>query len=182
MTRLAPLQRSGMNEEQGAVFDEIVAKGGRLGGPYEAYIRIPGFMRLNQQVGDYLRSNSLSPRVRLLAVLLVVRHWNAAFAWATNAREALAAGLGQDVVEAINRNARPPLHDATDQVVYELVTELLKQKRVSDETYRRAGERLDETALVDLVATVGFYGMVCTTLTCFAVEPPPNAEQKLLPT
>jgi len=180
MTRLAPLPREAMTEEQAAVLDEIVARGGRLGGPYEAYIRIPKFMRLNQQMGDYLRTNSLAPRLRLLAVLLVVRHWNARFAWATNAREAVGAGIAQDIVDAINRRARPTLENELDRRVYDLVTGLLEQRKIPDDTYRRAEKALGETTLADLVVTVGFYGMVCTTLASFDVDPPAAAEQRLL--
>jgi 4-carboxymuconolactone decarboxylase len=180
MARLKSLSREEMNADQAATFDAIVASGGRLGGPYEAYIRIPPFMRLNQQMGNYLRSNSLSPRLRLIAVLLVVRHWGAGFAWAANAREALKEGLSQEVVDAINRKQRPQFHSPIDRVVFELVSELMASSSISDGTYERAAKELGETTLVDLIATVGFYNMVCITLVSFNIEPPGNAEQMLL--
>ncbi len=169
-----------MNQDQAAVFDDIVAKGGRLGGPYEAYIRIPRFMRLNQQMGDYLRSTSLTPRLRLLAALLVIRHWGARFAWATNAKEAIGAGLGQQIVDAINHKVRPVMENATDQLVCDLLTELLDKKKIGDEVYWQAAGALGETVLTDLVVTVGFYGMVCATLVSFDIDPPANAEQCLI--
>ncbi len=116
-----------------------------------------------------------------LAALLVIRHWGARFAWVTNAKEAVGAGLGQKIVDAINHKVRPVLEKATDQLVYDLVTELLDTKGLGDETYRRAAGVLGETVLIDLVVTAGFYGMVCTTLVSFDVDPPANAEQCLLP-
>ena len=137
-------------------------------------------MRLNQQMGDYLRSTSLTPRQRLFAALLVIRYWGARFAWATNAKEALGVGLGQQTIDAINHKMRPALENAADQLVYDLVTDLLDKKQISDEAYRRLVAVLGETVLTDLIATVGFYGMVCTTLVCFDIDPPANAEQCLI--
>lgn len=49
---------------------------------------------------------------------------------------------------------------------------------ISDGTYARAASELGETTLV--IATVGFYNMVCTTLVSFDIEAPGNAGQKLL--
>jgi 4-carboxymuconolactone decarboxylase len=180
MARLKSLSREEMNADQAATFDAIVAAGGRLGGPYEAYIRIPPFMRLNQQMGNYLRSNSLLPRLRLIAVLLVVRHWGAGFAWAANAREALKEGLSQDVVDAINRKQIPIFHGLGDEVVFDLVSELLASNSVSEGTYSRAVTELGETTLVDLIVTVGFFNMVCITLVSFNIEAPENSDQTLL--
>ncbi len=80
MTRIRSLEREDMNSEQIAIYDEIVASGGRLGGPYTAYIQIPRFMKLNQEMGNYLRSNTLDPRLRQLAAIITIRYWGAKFA------------------------------------------------------------------------------------------------------
>ena len=97
MSRLAPIAPEQRTPAQAAVVKDIEARGGRLSGPYTAYIRIPEFMDLNQRMGDYLRKNSLAPRLRSLIVLRTVGHWGAKYAWAVNKRSALKEGMA-DIV------------------------------------------------------------------------------------
>ena len=180
MGRIKPLEREDMSEEQAAIYDEILANGGRLGGPYMAYIRIPRFMKLNQEMGNYLRSNTLAPRLRQLAAIIVIRHWGAKFAWAMNARDAIEKGVSLDIVAAINHRQRPEFQKADEEVVHDLVSELLASKLISDKTYARASDTLGEESLVDLVATVGFFSMVSMTLVSFDIDPPQDAAQRLI--
>lgn len=180
MTRIRPLKREEMNSEQIAIYDEIVAKGGRLGGPYTAYIRIPRFMKLNQEMGNYLRSNTLEPRLRQLAAIITIRYWGAKFAWAMNARDAIEQGVSPDIVEAINHRQRPAFDKADEEVVYDVVNELLSEKVISDETYSRSVDTLGEETMVDLIVTTGFFSMVSMTLVSFNIDPPPDAEQQLI--
>lgn len=180
MSRMKPLAREDMNDEQAAVYDEIIDKGGRLGGPYGAYIRIPRFMKLNQDMGDYLRSNSLDPKLRQLAGILSIRHWGAKFPWAMNAREAVKQGLAQEIVDAINSGETPNFSNEDEEIVYNLVSELLANKVISDATYARGAEFFGDETLTDIIVTAGFYGMVSMTVVSVDVQPPPDAEQKLL--
>jgi 4-carboxymuconolactone decarboxylase len=172
MTRLKDLQPGDMSPEQGKVHRDIEASGGRLGGPYTAYIRIPRFMRLNQDMGDYLRSNSLPARLRSLIVLNTVKHWGATYAFAVNKRSALKEGLDNDIVEAIEQGREPKLADARDIAAVAVAKELLQTRTLSEATYRRAVEVLGEESLVDVVVTTGFYSMVSMTLNAFDVDPP----------
>lgn len=180
MPRMTIPPREEMNDEQGAVYDEIVNAGGRLGGPYGAYIRIPRFMKLNQDMGDYLRSNTLDPRLRQLAAIVAIRHWSAKFPWATNAQAAVDAGLSQDVVDAINRRDRPDFGDEQESLVFDIASELLEQKTVSDATYKKGVDEFGETTMVDIIVTTGFYSMVCMTVVTIQTDPPANAKQALL--
>lgn len=172
MSRLEPLTRDQMNDEQKRVYDEISAKGGRLSGPYAAYIRIPRFMELNHAMGDYLRSNSLPERQRYLIVLITVRHHGAAFAWGVHSKGALEAGIEKPFIEAINRGEHPNFHDTGDAMTYKLVKEILTTGGLSDNSFRYGTERFGEEVLADIVVTTGFYTMVSMTLNSYDIQPP----------
>jgi 4-carboxymuconolactone decarboxylase len=172
MTRLRNLKPADMSPEQAAVYRDIEKSGGRLGGPYTAYIRIPRFMRLNQDMGDYLRSNSLPARLRSLIVLNTVKHWGAQYAFAVNKRSALREGVEKDVVEAIEQGREPKLTDPRDITAVAVARELLQTRTLSEKTYREAVEVFGEDSLVDVVVTTGFYSMVSMTLNAFDVDPP----------
>ena len=175
MSRLAPIAPEQRTPAQAAVVKDIEARGGRLSGPYTAYIRIPEFMDLNQRMGDYLRKNTLAPRLRSLIVLRTVGHWGAKYAWAVNKRSALKEGMSEAVIDAIGQGREPEGLDAKDRAVLQVATELLQTKQVSDATYRNAVELFGENGMADIVATTGFYSMVSFTLNAFEVDPPKEA-------
>ncbi len=180
MSRMKTLPREEMDEAQAEIYDEIIEKGGRLGGPYGTYIRIPPFMKLNQEMGDYLRSNSLDSRLRQLIAIIVIRHWGAKFPWAMNAADAVKQGVSQDIVDAINRQEVPDFQQEDEKYIHDFVSELLANKNISDTTYSRAADFFGDETLADIIVTAGFFNMVSMTVVSVDVQPPPDATQTLL--
>jgi 4-carboxymuconolactone decarboxylase len=181
MTRIAILKRDEMNEEQGRVYDEVEAAGGPLGGPYYAYIRNPALMRQAQDLSNCLRAASLSGRERQIAILTIARHWGAAYPWAVQVRASLAAGVDQDIVDAINAGDVPDLSDARERVAHEVAKELLADRGLSDATYAAAEAAFGVEDLVDLVATIGQFSMTCCTANAFDITPPDTVPYRLAP-
>ena len=105
MTRMRILGRDDMNDEQGALYDKIGEEGGPRAGPYWAYIRQPSLMRLCQDVGNWFRGAALSGRERQIAVLTVVRFWDAEYPWAVQVRASLAAGVARRARSMPSTNA-----------------------------------------------------------------------------
>jgi 4-carboxymuconolactone decarboxylase len=180
MTRFEILKREDMSAEQVRLHDENKASGGRLrGGPYWAYIHNPEFMRLHKAMNDYVRDSSLTKRERQIAVLAVVRHWDAEYPWAVQARLSLAEGVEQEIIDAINAGERLRLDDPGERAAYELASELVTEKELSDATYAAAEQRFGLAKLVDLVSCIGFYSMLCCTANAFDVTPPDDAPERL---
>ncbi|MDH3739065.1 MAG: carboxymuconolactone decarboxylase family protein [Alphaproteobacteria bacterium] len=175
MTRIEILKREDMNAAQGEVYDEAQANGGPVGGPYYAYIRIPELMRRSQNLRACLHSGPLSGRERQIINLVVARHWGAKYPWFAQARGALAVGLEQEIIDAINVNETPQLGDPREQAVYTLARELLAERFLSDATYAAAEASLGLEDLVAAVANVGQFGMTCCTANAFEIDPPDDA-------
>ena len=110
-----------------------------------------------------------------------VRRWNGAYAWGAQGRDALAAGISSDIVEAINNREKPVLDDAVDQLVYDLALELSDTGTLSDTSYEKAIDQLGLNQLLDLVAAVGFFTAVSMAVSLFEVEPRPQFPTKLAP-
>ena len=105
---------------------------------YHAYIRIPELMRRSQSLRFCLHSGPLSGRERQIINLVVARDWGAKFPWFAQARGALAVGLEQEVIDAINANEAPELDDPREQAVYKVARELLTERSLSDATFASA--------------------------------------------
>jgi 4-carboxymuconolactone decarboxylase len=179
MTRFTVLTREELDAEQRKVYEEVEKAGGPLGGPYWAYIRNPKFMRLSQDMGDYLRTSKLSNRERQIVVLTVVRFWNAKYPWAVQVGRSLAAGLDQAAIDAINARQAPKLADAREKAAYEVSRELLERKGLSDATYAAAEKALGLAQLVDVVSCVGYFSMMSCTSNAFDIDPPQGQPARL---
>ena len=180
MTRMRILDREDMNEEQGALYDRIGEEGGPWAGPYWAYIRHPSLMSLCQDVGNWFRGSALSGRERQIAVLAVVRFWDAEYPWAVQVRASLAAGVDQAVVDAINERRDPGLTDPREKMALEMATQLLNTHRLTQETYEAAESLFGEEDFVALVGVIGYFGMVATTANAIDATPPDDAPARLV--
>lgn len=179
MTRIAILKREEMNPEQGQLWDDIKKEGGPLGGPHYAYIRYPKLMRAVQDVGFALGKTDLTKRERQIAILAVCRFWGSEYPWAVQVRNGVKIGLEQGLMDAINAGQRPQLADAREQMAYDLATEMLTSRKLSQATYDKARKLYGETELICLVATVGQYSMTCLTASAFDVTPPEDVPHRL---
>ena len=181
MARIDPLKPEDMNDEQRQAHDEVIAKGGRVGGPNGVYIRVPELFRLNQDLGNYLRNNHVNARLRQLAAIVTVRRWNGAYAWGAQGRDALAAGISQEILDTINQSRAPILDDPDDQLVYDAAIELSDKGTLSDALFEKAVTQLGFNAVLDLVAAVGFFTAVAQAVSVFEVEPRPQFPTTLAP-
>jgi 4-carboxymuconolactone decarboxylase len=54
--------------------------------------------------------------------------------------------------------------------------ELLRERRVTDGTYRAALAALGQTGVIDLVGILGYYGLISMTINAFEVPLPAGAQ------
>ncbi len=181
MTRFAIVKREQMDAEQGRVYDDIEKEGGRLGGPYWAYIHNPKFMRIHQDMSNYFRACPLSGRERQIAILAVVRHWGAKYPWAAQVRTSLQFGVDQATIDDINARRTPKLADPREKAAYDVAVELLANKGLSEATYAAAEKAFGINQLVDVVSAIGFFSMVCCTANAFDITPPDNYPARIQP-
>lgn len=182
MTRIAILGREQMNAEQGKVYDDVKSEGGPLGGPYWAYIRHPQLMRQLQDTSNYIgQKGGLSKRERQMAIMAIIRFWGAEYPWAVQTRAALAMGISQQIIDAINDGGTPVLDAPREKTAYDVAVEMLNTRKLSDATYARASATFSESELVALIATVGQFSMTCLTTIGFDCTPPDDVPHRIKP-
>jgi 4-carboxymuconolactone decarboxylase len=172
MARIPIINRTDMNAEQAQVYDEAKNTSGIVGGPYYAYIRLPKLFKACQNLRACLADGPMSAREQQIVNLTVARHWNARYPWFAQVRRSLSVGIEQAVIDAINTRKTPNLTDARERTCFAVSSELLANKRVSDEAYAAAEKTMGLESLVALVALTGSFSMTCLTATTFAIDPP----------
>ena len=135
-----------------------------------------------------LLHNTLPPRLRELAILRVARRCGCAYEWAHHVKIAARAGLSEAEIEAAGHgevaasvasaSLASASHASASHASAELasaelsaVDELGDTCNLSDRTWARLGEHLDERQLMDLVFTIGAYSLLAMALNTFGVEP-----------
>jgi 4-carboxymuconolactone decarboxylase len=174
VSRLPELPREAMTAEQGRIFDEIASgPRGRVEGPLKIWLQSPGLAEVAQKLGAYIRFGSrLEPRLSELAIIVTGAHYKAEYEWYAHVRFAHEAGIPEAVTEAVLRSETPEFEDAQQRMVHRVAVELNRDHMLSDATHAEAVEVLGLPALVDLIAIVGYYGMVSLTLNSFQVPTP----------
>jgi 4-carboxymuconolactone decarboxylase len=177
--RFRPLTSQELTPSQQVLIDELQAgKRDSLGGPFNVFLRSPEVGNLAQRVGEYVRfRSSLPPRLKELAILMTARWWCSQYEWHAHRPLALAAGLGEDVVDALQAGRRPATLLPDEVVIYDFSTELRDTRRVSEATFTAAVKLLGERGVMDLIATMGYYDLVSMALNVDEYPLPEGAPQ-----
>ena len=181
MARISTMDRANMNAEQARVYDAAKASNGPVGGPYTAYIRLPKLFEAAQNMRATLASGPLPKREQQIVNLVVARHWNAQYPWFAQVRGSLAVGLEQAIIDAINSRKVPNLTDPRERACYDVASEVLANRGLSDASYAAAEKTLGLDHLVALIATVGTFSTTCITAGTFKIDAPAENPTPLAP-
>jgi 4-carboxymuconolactone decarboxylase len=179
--RMPPLEAQQQTAAQKAASDEFQAtRKTPVFGPFTPLLRSPELMTAANHMGDYLRyRSSLPPRLSELAILIVSREWNQSVEWSIHQPVALKSGVSQSTVDAIAARTPPKSLTTEEQIVYDLLTELHRDRAVTDATYGRARAAFGEQGVVDLTGIAGYYTLLAMTMN--VARTPAEAGTPVLP-
>lgn len=176
MTRLEPITVEDLDPEQRGVYDAIQSgprgKNRTVGlvGPFGIWVRSPAVGMAIQNLGAVARfTASLPEDVKEVAICAVGAHFRAKFEFAAHRALALQAGVKEEIVDAIQREAVPVFDDAGQRTAHDIARQLLTRKRIDDDAYARGKSQFGESALIELVSIIGYYCLVSVTLNAFEV-------------
>jgi len=179
--RLAPIERDDLNDEQRTVLEAIESgpRGeGRPGigmiGPFGAWVRAPGIGQAIQAAGEAIRFNtSLAPNVQEVAICTVGVHHRSRFEFSAHRALAIKAGVSEQALDQLAAGEHPDF-SGNEQLSYTIASQMLDQHRILDDTYAHGLMVFGETAMIELVATVGYYCLISLTLNSFEIPLEPG--------
>ena len=176
-----PLEK--MNAKQKEAAAAICAgPRGDVRGPFVPMLRSPGLTVPTQALGAYIRWGAKIPfRLAEFAGLMAARDWSCQYEWTVHVPHALRSGMPQTTIDALAEGRRPDKMTKDEAVVYDFVNELLKNRSVSDTTYKLAVKQFGEEAVVDLTGVVGYYAMIAMLMNVARTAPPRQGEMTLQP-
>jgi alkylhydroperoxidase family enzyme len=123
---------------------------------------------------NHLFRSTLSARDREMATVRVAWLRRGEYEWAQHVRMAKTAGLSPEEVDAISAGPDSPLWGPRDAALLRSVDEIVADRYVSDETWKRLSEHLDRQQLMDLVFTIGAYDLLAMAFNTFGLELDPG--------
>ena len=165
-----PLER--MTPGQRRFHDGLVAKKGRpVRGPWMVFLHAPEIGERFAGIVEYFNSDTPVPhKLKSLAILTIARAYTAQYEWYIHEKRARAAGLDEEVIEAIRNGTRPAFRDPTEALVYDLTSEVLEKGLLGDELRARAASVLGQASVLELLAQIGFYIAVAIVVVTYDVE------------
>jgi 4-carboxymuconolactone decarboxylase len=151
------------SEQQAAA--EALINGPRRGvyGPFRPLLHVPDILNAVARVGEALRyGGTIDPALREWTICVVARELSNVFEWDMHLPLAAAAGVPADALAALAEGQPSPTTLSVDLTLARVVVrELVSRHRVSDATYSQAVAQWGEATLVELLALVGYFTMVC---------------------
>jgi len=176
---MPPLAAGKMTDAQRKAAAEMIA-GPRKGvkGPFIPLLRSPDLMDRLQKVGEYLRfQSSLEQRISELIMLIVSRDWTQHFEWFVHVPLGRKAGISEDTIAALAEGRRPSGMSEDEGLACDFCVELLRNKGVSETTYRRAVMKFGENGVIDMIAVAGYFTTVSMVMN--VAHSPPSDDQSV---
>lgn len=174
MAKIRPIPRDVATPDQRRVGDAVFgSRNEDYGGPSAVLLHVPALAQRFEDLRAALIEDERLPKPALhFGALLAARFWSSQYTWWKRVDMCRAAGIPDDVIDAVRDRRRPALADPTLEVVYDYVVDLLETGRVGEEADARARELLGDEAVIQLVMIVGFYSMLALVSDAFEPELP----------
>lgn len=182
--RLPWLHPDCLSEEQRGLYEAIVGgprvtrgnrsavcdEDGRLKGPFNALLFMPGVGMALQELGAQIRYGTvLTDRQREIATLLTAVHHRSENEKITHRRLASELGLSEEALRAVDQSQSHRTFSAEEDIVLRVGKSLLEEGDLSDELYFEITDSLGEQALCELVALIGYYSLLAMHLRVWRV-------------
>lgn len=131
------------------------------------------FLRYNQVL---LQTPTLGHRLRELLVLRVASRTGSSYEWAQHVRIAKTFDVTSEEIDALRGDDRGSTWDRLEADALTAVDELLDHHEISDATWARLADQLDDAQLVELVFVVGTYTALAMAFNSFRLRLDPGLD------
>ena len=169
LNRLPRVRRETLDERGKHLFDSSGM------GPTAIRLYSPPLADYMSRAGEYLRNESgLDRRLGQLAILVVAREMDNRYIWSSHEPGGLRDGLDQRTIDIVKY--RKPVTGLGDKeaAIIQLGREVLREHKVSSDTFARARKLFGEQGLVNIVSVMTEYAANCILLNTFDQQIPPG--------
>jgi len=177
MPRVPYVSREQLSTRVQKIYDEIAGSRKGVPNPFKALLNNPEAAHQIGALGAYVRfETDLSRDTSELVILTVSRVLNSQYEWSYHEPLARQAGADEAIIEGIRREKLPG-GESEQAIAMQYAYELVKERRVTDQTFKAALDTFEMKGLIELTTLVGYYIMLAYILSALEI----NLEDNLPP-
>ena len=184
MPRIPFIKPETVPQNENAAYEAFLKKrdGVLNSGPYALLLHMPELAQRLEALRLYIRAEaSVPPVLQELVMITVAREMDCAYIWFAHAAAAREAGVRGDLIDDI-REKRPLTRLKSDeQTVVDFTRELLRDRKVSRQTFDRASATFGQRGTMTLTNLVTCYAGLALFMNTYELPAPPHATEPALP-
>ena len=183
MTRIAQVDHTNVNPELLEIFLELANDPEGIGtGPMSILKHSPEMAKRAIPLFEYVRNESSVPfKLRELAMLITGRTMNCPYIWNRHVGIARDTDLSDELIDSIRDKRNLPRIPEDESIILSYCTELLNNKKVSEDVFAKTLNLLNRRGLVELNTLLGFYSMLAFNANSVELDLPDNISELPLP-
>ena len=159
--RIEEIAKDKLTPQQTEIFDNLVARRGRLLGPYKIWIHSPRLAVGMEEIGTFLNKGcSLSEREVETGILVIAEHWDSDYVRQAHIRLGRQAGLSDEQINAILAGRDPKFSDLHEDAVYRFSAALAAGARMTDAEFASVEKVLGREGVAEVLVLIGYYTSV----------------------
>ncbi|MGE0826432.1 MAG: carboxymuconolactone decarboxylase family protein [Candidatus Binatia bacterium] len=177
MARVPYLEREQVGKEAQALYDSFTTqfRVNRVPNVVKALSNSPKLAsRVFPLANYFMNESTLDPRVRELAVLILMKRLDCEYGFARHIDIAQRTGISREQIDNISAYDKSSLFSADDQLILRYADDLTVKGRVDDDLYARVQALIGKESILELTAATAFWNMMARNLNALQVELEPE--------
>ena len=131
----------------------------------------PGLATRVFPLANYFMSESaLDPRLRELAVLILMKRLNCEYGFGRHIEIAERVGLSREQIDNIGSYQTSSLFNDNDKLIIRYAEELTQKAQIDDQLYRQVKDLIGQENVLELTAATAFWNMMARNLNALQIE------------
>lgn len=182
LSRLPPVQRDSLSDEDKRIWDAIAGgRGMPRTGPAAVSMHSPKAAEPIHELNQYLRKTVAGPRFFELSALIAAREFDQQYEWSGHEPAALRAGLEQSVIDVVKFDREVSGLSEKDATVIRLGRALFRDHQVNSQLWAKMVELFGRQGAVEITTIMADYAMAGFLLTAVDQQLPPERKAMLPP-
>ncbi len=171
MARISYVDKQQGAPEARELLAKLESRGLKVLNVYKVMGHSPAAMRACMGLGNTLLTRTgLDAKLRELAILRVAQLTDSRYEWMQHLPIALEVGVSQEQVDSLASWPRSKAFSEKEKALLAYTDEVTERVRVSDETFSRLRQQLDEREILELTLCAGYWGLIARLLVALQVD------------
>jgi len=151
-------------------FEQQFHVGGGVPNVVKALANSPGLAaRVFPLANYFMTQSSLEPRLRELAVLILMKRLDSEYGFVRHIEIAQRAGLTRAQIDAIGAYQSSALFTDNDKLILRYAEDLTMKAKVDDDLFARVEKLIGKQSILELTAATAFWNMMARNLNALQV-------------